>query len=180
VYGRANVLAITDDDSPHNTRYGVFECQDCHKRFVAKKTKYVDDGWIPVYPISHKSASKEVLDPIKGEYEEAWLCFAVQAYRASVSMCEIALEALWRDNKASNLSELFERGIISKRLLEHANEVRRWGNVAKHEPIPDVVSQEDCKQLLEYLEAILDHVYVQPVRLDALKQKRSQVEGKAT
>ena len=93
-------------------------------------------------------------------------------------MCQAALEALWRDKKVSNLKGLYEIGIISKNLFEQADEVRRWGNVAKHKTMPDAVEKEDTEQLIAYLGAILDHVYVQPVKLDALRQKRQGKEDK--
>jgi hypothetical protein len=91
-------------------------------------------------------------------------------------MCQIALEALWRDKQVSNLKELTEKGIISKQLYAQADEIRQWGNVAKHELISEAILKEDAEQLLAYLETLLDHVYVQPARLEALKQKRKEIE----
>ncbi len=178
IYKKARVFAITDENS-QNTHHGIFRCQDCAERFVAKKHKYNDRDWVPVYPISSKQVPQEIPEPVKGEFEEANLCYAVGAYRASISMCQIALEAVWRDKEVSSLKELYEKGTISKHLFNQADEIRRWGNVAKHEPIPDVVEADDIEQLRAYLEAILDHVYVQPVRLAALKQKRQGLENQA-
>lgn len=177
VYKKARVFAITDWDNQQDTKQGIFECQDCYGRFVAKIHKYNDPEWVPVYPISHKQVPQEIPEPIKGEFDEVNLCFAVGAYRASIAMCQIALEALWRDKEVTSLKELYEKGTISKHLFDQADEIRRWGNVAKHEPIPDVVEADDVEQLRTYLEAILDHVYVQPVRLAALKQKRQGLES---
>jgi len=156
-------------------KYAILSCQSCDSYFIASGT-YSSD-WAAVYPISKKLVSEDINEPIRGEFEEACLCFAVGAYRASISMCQIALEALWRDKEVSSLKELYEKGTISKHLFEQADEVRRWGNIAKHEPIPDVVEKDDAEQLHAYLEAILDHVYVQTARLAALKQKRQGLEG---
>jgi len=121
-------------------------------------------------------ASEEIPQTIKNEFEEANLCFTIGAYRACVSMCQIALEALWRDKQVSSLKELTEKGIISKQLYERADEIRQWGNIAKHDLLSEAVSKEDAEQLLEYLEMILDHVYVQPARLDVFREKRKQLE----
>ena len=104
-------------------------------------------------PLLHKKVADEIPEPIKGEFEEANLCFAVGAYRACASMCQIALEALWRGNeKISGLSDLRDQGIISTSIYDRTNEIRLWGNVAKHELVPDVVEKEDAEQLVAYLD----------------------------
>lgn len=176
IYEKAAVRAITDDDSPHYTSYGVFECQACSGRFLAKKHKWEDQEWVAVYPISHKPVSEEIPELVKSEFEEANLCFSIGAYRASVAMCATALEALWRERQRSGLSDLKDKGIISSNLYDRANEVRLWANVVKHELVPDVVEKEDAEQLLAYSEALLNAVYVEPKRFESLKLKRKQIE----
>lgn len=176
IYGKARVFAIKDADYPCDISYGIFQCQACNERFVAKKHRYDDREWIAVYPIPHKPVPEEIPQPIKSEFEEANLCFAVGAYKACASICQIALEALWRDKEVSGLKELSDKGIIASQVYERANEIRQWGNVAKHEPIADAVSKEDAEQLVAYLDKILNEVYVEPKRFDALRQKRKQIE----
>jgi len=159
--------------------YAILVCRACNEFFVAINDEYSEEGyWEVVYPIPRRTASEEIPEPIKSEFEEANLCFAIGAYRACVAMCQIALEALWRDKEASSIKDLEERGVISSVLRQKADEIRLWGNVAKHEPIPDAVSKEDAEQLLTYLEILLNDVYVEPKRLGRLKQKREQIEKK--
>ncbi len=177
-FGPARVIAITDDDHPHYISHGVFQCQACGGRFAAKKHKYDDRDWVVVYPIPHKPVSEDIPQPIKSDFEEVNLCLAVGACKACVSMCQIALEALWRDKKVSGLKELSDKGIVASQLYERANEIRQWGNVAKHEPIADAVTKEDAEQLVAYLDKILNEVYIEPKRFDALRQKREQIEKK--
>lgn len=179
VYGEAILFAMTDDDSPHYVSYGVLRCQACGERYVAKKHKYDDREWIPVYPIPHKPISEEIPEPIKGELEEANLCFAVGAYRGCASICQIALEALWNDKQVSGLNQLRDSGIISTALHDRATEIRLWAGIIKHKSITEPVSKEDAEQLLTYLELILDHVYVEPKRLEKLKQKRERIDKKS-
>lgn len=176
VYEKAVVRAIKEAEYPHKVSYGIFQCQDCGRRFVAKYQEYEDRDWVVAYPIPHKVVAQEIPEPIKSEFEEASLCFAVGAYRACVSMCGTALEALWRDQQVSGLDELKGKGVISVTLYKRANEVRLWGNVAKHELIPDVVERDDAEQLLGYLEILLNEVYVEPKRLEGLAKKREQLE----
>ena len=175
VYEKAAVRAITDDDSPHYVGYGVFECQACGGRFLAKKHNWKDQKWVAVYPINHKPVSEEIPELVKSEFKEANLCFSIGAYRGSVAMCATALEALWREQQSSGLSDLKDKGIISSN-LDRANEVRLWANVAKHELVPDVVEKEDAEQLLTYSEALLNAVYVEPKQFESLKLKREQIE----
>jgi len=181
VFGRARVSAITDDTSPHYVSHGVFTCQACGERFVAKKHNWEDREWIPVYPFPHKSVAEEIPEPIKSEFEEANLCFAVGAYIACLLMCRTVVIALQRQQNVSNLKELMGKGTISKTLYEKADEVRLWGNIVGHEDImPDSVIREDSEQLLTYLESVLNAVYVEPARFEALKLKRKQVEKRST
>lgn len=178
VYGEAVVHAITDEGSPNYTRYGVFKCQACDKRFVAKKSSITDNEWIPVYPITHKSIAEEVPEPIKGEFEEASLCFAVGAYKACSSMCQRTLESLCQDKQVARLDELLSKGIISQALFDRAREIRLWAGITKHKPLDEPVLKEDAEVLLRYLEDILNHVYVEPKQFDDLVQKRKQIDKK--
>ncbi len=176
IYGRAKLWAITDPDSDY-IYYGIFQCQACRSRFIGQK-KYDSGDWVAVYPIPHTTAAPEIPEPIAGEFEEANLCFSIGAYRATVAMCEVALESMWREQKSSGLNDLKDKGLISTSLFNRATEVRLWANVAKHELVPDAVEKGDAEQLLFYLESILHHVYIELSKLDALKKKREDIENK--
>ncbi len=157
--------------------YAILVCQACMKYFVAKREKLTkEDAWSAVYPIQHKTVPTEIPEPIRGELEEANLCFAVGAYKACISMCMTALEVLWRDKSASGLNDLKGKGIISSLLFNQATEIRLWAGMVKHELIHETVQPEETEELLTYLEDILHDVYVQPARTAALQQKRKQVK----
>lgn len=173
-YMEGTAKAVTPYMSDQPT-YGVIVCQSCKEHFVAEKKA---GEWSAVYPIQHKTVATEIPEPIRGELEEANLCFAVGAYRACVSMCETALEAIWQDKKVSGLKELRDNGIISDNLFKRADQVRRWANVVKHQLIHEAVTREEAEQLLSYLEQILDTVYVEEKQLSDLTQKLKQVESK--
>jgi len=154
--------------------YGIMTCQSCEKRFVAEKVGY--NKWRAVYPIQHKPVAEDIPEPIHQEFEEANLCFAIGAYRACVSMCETALEALWQQQSASGLNDLKDKGIISSRLFDQATEIRLWAGIVKHELIHETVTREETEELLTYLEEILYDVYIRPAHSAALAKKRKQVE----
>jgi len=181
VRGKVAVTLIQEPYEYGIAQYGILWCGACEKHIVVENGEYAKEGdWQVVYPIACKVASEYIPKPIKRVFEEANLCFAIGAYIACVSMCQIALEALWRDKGVSNLKELVEKGMISSQLYERANEIRLWGNVVKHEFVSEAVSREDAEELLGYLEALLDHVYVQPARLAVLKRKRKQSEASSS
>jgi hypothetical protein len=168
--GTAHAITVPEHDQP---TYGIMVCQSCGKHFVAEKEA---DEWVAVYPIKHKPVAKEILEPVKSEFEEANLCFAIGAYKACISMCMTALEAAWKDKKVSSLKELKDNGTISENLFRRADQVRRWANVVKHQLIHEVVTREEAEQLISYLEQILDAVYVEEKRFSDLTQKLGQIE----
>ncbi len=154
--------------------YAIIVCQACGKHFVAKE----GTDWVAVYPLIYKKAAKEIPEPLKGNLEEASLCLATRTYMACVTVCQITLENLWRDQNASGLDDMVKKGTISPALFRRANEIRLWGNLVKHELIIDPISQEDAEQIYGYLELLLHEVYVEPVRLDALTKKRKELGKK--
>jgi len=170
--------AYTRDGSesePH-VNYAIVECQACFKFFIAKGTGDLSRGWSAVYPLSHRSVAKEIPEPIRNQFEEACLCFAVSAYTGCLLMCRTALINLQRQQKA-NLQELTDKGSISKFLYAESNEVRLWANLFGHEDVPPSVSREDAEQLLVYTETLLNAIYVEPKRLSDLTDKRKKIEG---
>lgn len=176
-YGEVSVKLI----GPYRydeANYAILECQACGKHLVVEKGEYAQEGeWQVVYPISHAPVAEEIPEPIKGEFEEASLCFAVGAYRGCLLVCRTVLIALQREQGVSNLKELKDKGTISGTLYEQSNQVRLWGNMVGHEDVlPEAITKEDSEQLLTYLGTLLDAVYIQPTRLAALTQKLEQLK----
>ena len=134
------------------------------------------EKWSAVYPIPHKPVAQEIPEPIKSEFEEAYLCFAVEAYRGCLLVCKTALIHMQREQGVSNLKELKDKGIISNMLYGQADQVRLWANMIGHEEMPETISKEDTEQLLVYLETLLNNVYVEPKRLSALSGKLEQLK----
>jgi len=177
IYEDVALIALTDQEYmtvKGAVHYAVLECQSCNNWFVAAKEKYGGE-WSAVYPVPHMSVAEEIPEPIKSEFEEAQLCFAVGAYRGCLLVCRTALIDMQREQKISGLDELVSKGIISATLLGQAHEVRLWANIIGHELVlPEEIEKDDVEHLLDYLRIILDTVYVQPKRLSALSQKRGQ------
>ena len=176
----AEVRAITDFDEDA-TQYAIYVCQDCGKRFIAKgifisvkPDPHATLQWFPIYPIPTREVSKEIPQSIREEFEEAALCFSVSAFRACVFMCQRVLESICQEKIVSGLNDLLGNGIISKTLFDRATEIRLWAGITKHKPLTDSVAPEDAEELLNYLDSILNAVYVESARYAKLKQKRQQ------
>ncbi len=171
------VIPAVMKQSVQGVQYAILCCQKCAGVFVVADL-HDDKGWRVVHPIPRNPASDKIPPRIKSEFEEANLCFAVGAHRACVAMCQRTLESLWQNKKASGLSQLLKEGIISEKLYDRANEIRHWAGITKHKPIVKPVSEEDAEELLAYLDAILNHVYVEQKSFAALKKKREGLEKK--
>lgn len=177
-WGTVQISAIVPFDyGGTDLVYAILVCRGCEKYFVAERKEYADE-WLAVYPIQHKVVSDEIPEPIKSEFEEANLCFAVEACKACVLMCQIVLEHVWHEKHVSGLAELEKQGIIRTGLYNRANEIRLWGNLEKHQLVIDPVSRDDAEQLLGYLEILLNEIYVESRRLDTLAKKRKELEKK--
>jgi hypothetical protein len=174
-YDKKTVQALMQDWYK-GVKYAILQCQNCDQCFVVQCLIQKQNEWSSVYPIPTKIVSEEIPASIKDEFEEAYLCFAVGASRASVAMCQRTLESLWRENKASGLNDLLNKGIISKSLFDRATEIRLWAGVTKHAPFTQEVNKDDAEQLLTYLELILNEVYVETKRLEKLRKKREGIE----
>ena len=174
--GTVQISAVTPYQHAEES-YAILVCRACMNYFIAKIEKYAsEDAWQAVYPIQHKPVAEEIPEPIRSEFEEANLCFAIGAYKACVTMCMVALESLWQQQNASGLNDLRDKGVISLRLFDQATEIRLWAGLVKHELVHEMVTIEETEELLTYLGEILYDVYVRPTHLAALADKRKQVK----
>lgn len=82
------------------------------------------------------------------------------------------MKPVCQDKKVSRLNELLSKGVISQALFDRATEIRLWAGIVKHKSLSGGVDEEDAKQLLTYLEVILNEVYVEQRRLEEIKKKR--------
>lgn len=93
-------------------------------------------------------------------------------------MCRTALVRLQRHQGVGKegLKALYEQGKISLRLYQMADEVREWANAVGHEDIPaEGISQQDCEELLTYMDNLLNELYIAPAKLKQLTDKRKDV-----
>lgn len=118
---------------------------------------------------SHQAVPKEIADALN----EAVLCQAAHCPRAAAVMARRTLEAIATDKGgassdilAKRLSKMAASGLLPPTLADWAKEVRLVGNTGAHADPIDTVSGADADQLLAFLQALLEYLYVLPFELD--------------
>lgn len=130
------------------------------------------------WPLSGAKTHPAVPPPISAALGEAVVALSANCPRASAVMARRTLEAVAFDKGetdgvlAVRLKRMAERGLLHESLADWSKEVRLIGNVGAHfDPIEDV-SNQDARQLLKFITALLEYIYVLPAELAA---RRSQV-----
>lgn len=130
------------------------------------------------YPLPAPS-DKHIPEDLRGDLDEAKLCFSVQCYRACAVIARRCVQqaCLTKGAKKSNLVEqiveLREPGHITKDIEEWATVVRWIGNDAAH-PGGQAVAKEDAEDCLKLAEQFLHVLFVTP----ALAKSRREQRGK--
>ncbi len=96
-------------------------------------------------------------------------------------MCGRALEGICvhagiKTVLAKGLQELHAKGYIDKRLLEWGDALRAVRNLAAH-ATGEKISKEDSTDLLHFVTAICDYIYVLTARFEAFKLRRAEATG---
>jgi hypothetical protein len=108
---------------------------------------------------------------------EAKLCFKVKAYSATAVMCGRALEGICSHHQtsaktlAAGLKELKEKNIIDERLFLWSEELRKHRNIGAHAST-EKVSREDALDLIDFVTAICDYVFVLNERFDTFMRRK--------
>lgn len=169
--GDVSIEAVVDEGP---RKWAICLCVNCGRPYslVEESSKLQ-----AVYPIQPRPVAQEVPQPIRAAFEDALLCMAARALGGCLLMGRTTLERMQRDKGVSSLQELRDKGEISDLLFGQADEVRRWANMVGHDPIPlEELTREDCEELADYIEAILDALYVQPAKLAKHRTTRQKFQ----
>ena len=154
------------------TAYKIASCLKCESISVVRST-WTDYGGeastepknFLLYPRDRDPVPEDVPETIRRSFEQAVKCYRVHAYDASALMCRKALEAICAELDANGKSlkakieSLSSANRIDPRLATWADSLRVVGNEAAHE-IAAVTSSDDAKDALDFVEAILENVFV--------------------
>jgi Domain of unknown function (DUF4145) len=109
---------------------------------------------------------------------EAWSCYYGGDYRAAIIMGRAAIQRAVRLLEAegaglkAEINDLAQRRKITEALRDAAHEVRISGDDAAHPEDLELVSSDEAKESLEFMDDFLAHAIAMPTRADARKQAR--------
>jgi hypothetical protein len=175
----------------------IQKCDNCNKLIL---TIFQLSGTISVTPgvgniADLKSAPEEVFpylrpipDPsvpprVAEDYLEAALCFSAGAFNASVVMSRRAIEttaillgANPKDRLMDKIKYLASKG-LEQSLVDLATEIRLLGNVPGAHPDKNdlfrKVKENECKTVLDFLEAFLESLFIRPAKVKKLRSTRT-------
>ncbi len=183
---KSHIAAPDDYSEMSDLVYEIGECNSCPQHFLVKR---VNNKIEQIYPASlPKPVDPRIPEVIKKDLEEAYACFAANAYRATGMMARRAVELLCIDKKApegsliKKIDWLLEQQIITKDLRDWAHEIRLTGNEAAHPPKTikeeNPISENDAKDILELLESLVNALYITNHKKEERKQRRNERKQK--
>ena len=174
-YRKYETSAIWDDRNGGQWWIGI-----CNNSHCQQPVLVLNDGSV-IYPYPLPSMTDErIPDPMRRDLIEAKICFSVDAYRACSVMARRAIQnacinkgAKEKDVLATQINELFNKGVITKDIKDWADVVRNVGNDAAH-PNNEILEKEDADDILELAEQMLQVLYVAPAIANSRKEVRDK------
>jgi hypothetical protein len=118
-----------------------------------------------------------VPEAIRFALQEAEATFAANCFRAATIMARHALEAIAADQGAEKgklvdrVKALADCHKLQPNLADWATEVRLVGNAGAHGPL-DNVSEDDAKDLLAFMQELVNYLYVLPFELQERRKNK--------
>jgi len=136
-----------------------------------------------VFPYFRPVSDASIPNEIAEDYSEAVLCYSAKAFNASVVMSRRAIEttaiilgANPNDSLVDKIKHLASKG-LEQSLVDLATEIRLLGNIPGAHPdkhnLLRKVKRDECKDVLDFLEAFLESLFVRPAKIQKLKSKRT-------
>lgn len=170
---------------PHNWTVG--KCQSC-----ASPSLLISEwdqgewssGWSPrrqVWPETARSLPGAVPKPIRDTYDEAQRCLTVSSYTGAALLARRVVEGICAHLNAQGrtlhdkLQFLKDDGVLDERLHQWSSLVKDIGNEGAHDT-SDLVTREDAEEVLSFVEALLDYLYVYRMRFEAFVTRRERLK----
>lgn len=138
---------------------------------------YYDDLW-QMYPAQQRGLALDVPEDLRQDFDEAQRCLKAKSYRGAAVLARRVIEGICDDHGEKKgvlkdrLVRLQKAGVIDKRLFDWADACREVGNEGAHER-GVVVTREDAEDLLGFVEALADYLYVYRARFDKFAARRA-------
>lgn len=180
------------ETDPSPFRATLLECPGCkNSLLVGQYHEGTDpngdaiwDNPARVWPAPDRYVSWEIPAIVRVSLEEAEQAFKGKAYTACAVMCGRALEGICRHYKTRSqylgggLKELANNKIIDGRLMEWSDALRAQRNAAAHASTVKV-SRADASDLLDFVHAITEYVFVLTKKYEKFKERAARSKKKS-
>ncbi len=184
-YFSTGKMIITEDAEELVKRYGLAYYPGDRKRNRISAGAFIfesvdaDIEWIPETALGKEYDDLDN-DVIKDSASEAYACYSIRAYRAAILMARAVCEAIAKDqgfgegNLQKKIAQMEAQRLISPLVKQQADEIRYFGNDMAHGDFAQPVSADDAHEVLNFLDVLIDAVYQQPAKLQAMQKARAQ------
>ena len=184
---KARVQLVKDGEHYYNV-YGeqaisyIFgHCVKCSSPGLAEYAQIDENKWSnsQLYPSLRVAVDGMMPPKVAESYNEAINCELAGVSIATAVMVRRTLEAIGKEfapnsrNLFQGLQNLLDQGIISNEMREWGDELRFLGNIGAHPTEHDAVTQEEAKEAIEFLNAIVETIYHLRPRFQAMKARRA-------
>lgn len=183
---RTEVVRDSDTEIP-DYRISLARCPGCHEPLVTREECVGIAEWdgdldkygsaSRLWPDPVRDAHRAIPPIVQVSLDEAYRCHRAGAHTACAVMCGRALEGVCvhfglKTMLAKGLSELRAKGLIDDRLFNWGEQLRKHRNAAAH-ATEEKISREDAIDLLEFVSAICDYIFVLTARFDAFMARKA-------
>lgn len=174
-------MHVLPDEGPPE-EYTFAKCDACNRPAVFFREDMGDgfesDSYYRMFPPHERHLGFLLPKVVLTSYEEAVRCEGAKSWIACVTMVGRTLEAVIKDYDPKlktmfvGLQAMHKAGALSQEIFDWSNElrvVRNFGAHATDEPI----SQQDAKEALDFLQAILELFYYMRPKFQQMKARRA-------
>jgi Domain of unknown function (DUF4145) len=175
---------------PHSANRSVYLLCQCPRKdcrsivFVNYDTLNGQIDEVFPYPSTSETSWPNSIPPrVRDDIAEAARCHYAGAYRGVVVMCRRALQNVAKDKETEKkelkdqIKDLRDRGFITQSLFDASHEIRHFGGFGAH-PQDDGLDQTtklDADAVFEFVQQIVQHVYILPAKTKELARKRQEI-----
>lgn len=188
VFGTVIAEHVTrDPDVPYTSYVQLMECPRCKNTLIGGYDRFYDEDPEDMNEVVRLWPNQEIFSPLdipeicRVSIVEAKLCYKAKAFSATAVMCGRVLEGICKHhgttskNLFAGIKELRENKIIDERIYLWSEQLRRHRNIGAHAS-EEKVAKEDAKDLLDFVIAICDYVFVLNKKFDAFMSRKKITE----
>lgn len=188
VFGKVIAEHIADDpEVPYTSHVQLMECPRCKNTLVGGFDRFFNEDLEDFHEVVRLWPNQEIFSPseipeiCRASIVEAKLCYKAKAFSATAVMCGRVLEGICKHhgttskNLFTGIKELREKKIIDERIYLWSEQLRYHRNIGAHAS-EEKVTKEDAGDLLEFVTAICDYVFVLNKKFDEFMSRKKKPE----